>query len=741
MPAAGVFKKEVDLSLFTEVASDLVLGIVGPFSKGPINSRTLITNGSQLETTFGKPIDDDVLGQAFFAAREYFRNGNKAEVVRIDSALNPAVTGKTGLRGATDDNLATNTDGATSVPATRTLTSAGSTFDTAGVLVGDTLEVNTPGADDGFYTITVVAATVLTIDRDWPVGSLAAQTFTVWSSKLEGGVDGATSAPATRQFTSAGSTFLLNGVSVGDVLSIADVSTAEDDGFYTIAAVPGETTLLLNRDFPEGDLTTLTFTVYGRNHVDTADGDTTTDGMFVATTAQFLLHGVKAGDLLIIEDVSTPGDNGTYVIDSLESGSEDTTLNVNIQSWPTGALTGLTYRVVPAVVTLPGESPGAWSNTYTAKAVTNVTTPSQFDVEVRDAGGFLLETIFGMDQSNVVAQMLANSSTFPAVTLVAGRLGPTSEYTGTVNGGENGTTGITDADLIGTGSVGLQAFKNVEEVIVDVLLIPGYSQSQNVGDALVNMSEQTRGDCMCLLDPPDFPTVNSVQDVIDWSNGTGGFGRTSALNSSHAATYWTWQQIFDPFNDKDRFTTSSGHAVSVYAQSQNQTKEWFPPAGTRRGKVTGSSDVRFSPGQPDRNALQVGQNINPIVKFIKEGIHVFGQKTLLRSNSALNRVHVRRMLLSVERSVLDAAKTIVFEPGDDTTDREFIDQATPLLEFVQDNRGLREFLIVAVSTDADRAGNKVVYQIFIKPTPAAEIVEVQFVLTAQSANFSELLAA
>lgn len=744
MPAAGVFKKEIDLSLYVEVSSDLKVAIVHTFSKGPINTRTLVTNNSQLESTFGKPIDDDVHGQGFFALREYFRSGNQAFVVRAESSANPAVTGKTGLQGGADDQLESGADGATSLPATRQFTSAGSTFQTNNVLPGDHLEIADTGgsADDGFYTIVSVdLETQVTVDRDFPTGSLSSLDFVIWTSQCEGTAsDGATSAPATRQFTSATSFFSTN-VQAGDILEINDVSSDGDNGFYVIESVDSDTQLTVNRDWFSGSLTGLDFTVYTRNHPDGTDGDTTTDGVFVSASSFFQSHSVQTGDLLVINDVTDTGDNGVFVIEGLTSGSEETSLDVNVGTWPTGGLTGLSFSVFPSPITLPGESEGAWVNGYQARTTANATDSEQFDLNVFDENGFLVETVFGLDTSNIVDEMAENSAFFPEPVVNTGRSGPGIIYTATANGGENGTTGIVDADLIGTGSNGLQSFSNVEDVEIDVLLIPGYS-SQAVGDALINMAESTRGDCMAIVDPPDSPTVSSPQDVVDWHNGVGGFGRTSALSSSYGALYWSWAEIFDPFTNTDRFIAPSGHALSVWAQSQNATQIWFAPAGLRRGRVRGAQALRASPSQGERNLMQTGGNsVNPIVNFVREGIHVFGQKTLLRTNSALNRISVRRMLLFAEREILALAKTIVFEPGDEITDRDFTQKVTPLLEFIQDNRGIRESLVVAASTAADRDANRAVYQIFIKPTTTAEVVEVQFILTAQTADFSEILAA
>lgn len=742
MPAAGVYKKEVDLSLFIEIASELKVGLVGPFNKGPINERTLITNNSALEETFGKPIDDDVLGQGFFAAREYLKNGNQAWVVRAESEANPAVAGKTGVRSFASIDIAVNTDGATSIPATRTLTSSGSSFVTAGVLAGDILEVNEGSADDGWYIITNVAATVLTIDRDWPTGSLSGLDFVVHACQRVQYQDGATSAQASRTFTSLSATFVTNGVAPGDILRVFDSIDPDDNGAYAVESVTNETTLVVNRNWVVGNLTNLNYIVYGPLHPQLADGSTATDGEFLSVGAQFQLHGVQAGDLLVIEDTTDTDNNGTYVIEGLKTGSEATTLLVNVDAWPGGSLTNLTYRVFPSSVTFEGNTKGSWVNGYQIRAVHGAEA-TLVNIEVIDNNGFVLETLFNVIPSEI--EDAVESSPYITGTYREDRAGFVQTAVGTFNGGEDGTTGLTDADLLGNSVLrtGLQAFQNIEEVEIDVLLIPGYT-SQNIGDGLQDMCERTRGDCMFIPDPPDYPTISNAQEIIDWQNGTGGYGRTTAFNTSYGALYWSWCQIFDPFHNKDRWTAPSGHAVSVWAQSENQTYPWFAPAGTRRGIVRGASDVRLSPDPGQRTMMQVGENVNPIVKFIRDGIVIYGQKTLLRTNSALNRINVRRMVLFAERTCLNAIKPLVFDPNDIATDRELVRLVSPGLQFIQDNRGLREYLVIAdesTSPPEVRANNKLISKIFIKPTTTAEIIELQFILTAQNANFEELLAA
>jgi hypothetical protein len=129
------------------------------------------------------------------------------------------------------------------------------------------------------------------------------------------------------------------------------------------------------------------------------------------------------------------------------------------------------------------------------------------------------------------------------------------------------------------------------------------------------------------------------------------------------------------------------------------------------------------------------------VNFVGDGIHLFGQKTLTTASTALNRVNVRRMLLYVEKVIATAARQLIFDPNDEVLEREFVQLVEPVLDSVLSERGIREYLIQAATTDTDRDNNKAVFKIFIKPTKAAEVIEIQFVLTAQGADFQELLAA
>jgi len=528
-------------------------------------------------------------------------------------------------------------------------------------------------------------------------------------------------------------------VVAGDILEIQEPSgDIEDNGVYLILSVDSETQLTVDRDWPEGSLTALDFTVYGPNS-EGVDGSTATDGEFVSATAKFQDHGVQAGDILHIDDPVDTGDNGYYLITGLKTGNEDTTLEVNEVAWSTGALTNLEFEVLPGSVTFQGATKGTWAKGLYLKPMRNAGDSLDFDLETKDANNtFQLEKVYAMDRSNVVTEMTDNSGYWTA-TVRSDRGEPVTGKSFPVSGGDDGYTGIVAADYIGTSSLetGIQSYKNPEKIDINLIAVPGVS-TQSVQDALIALCE-SRLDCMALIDPPDWSSIDTVQEILDFHNGL--LTRTTALNSSYASLYWTWQQVYDEFHDVDVWTAPSGHAAAVYANNDNIQASWWAPAGLKRGKVTGSKDVRYSPDQDDRESLYgPGQAVNPIVKFTGEGIYVWGQKTLFRGTTALNRVNVRRMLLYVEKVIATASRQLVFDPNDAALGRQFKQLVDPVLRYVLSQRGIREYLIVDATTNEDREQSKAVFKMFIKPMKAAEVIELQFVITPQGADFQELLA-
>ena len=131
-------------------------------------------------------------------------------------------------------------------------------------------------------------------------------------------------------------------------------------------------------------------------------------------------------------------------------------------------------------------------------------------------------------------------------------------------------------------------------------------------------------------------------------------------------------------------------------------------------------------------------NVNPIATFPGNDVVVFGQKTLQKQASALDRVNVRRLLISLKSFISQIADNLVFEQNTAATRNNFLTQVNPYLETVQQRQGLYAFKVVMDETNngpdvVDR--NELVGAIYLQPTKTAEFIMLDFNIFPTGATF------
>ena len=315
-----------------------------------------------------------------------------------------------------------------------------------------------------------------------------------------------------------------------------------------------------------------------------------------------------------------------------------------------------------------------------------------------------------------------------------------------LTGGDSDASNVVAADIVGEAwdlallqPTGLQLFAASTAVDVNLIAAPGWSDAAVVNEML-NLCE-ARADCMCIIDPP---TDLTPAEVVEWHNGDGTWlGSHAAFNSSYGALYYPWVKVYDAYNRQYVFTPPSGHVLAVYAYTDYNTESWYAPAGLNRGRVISGIDVAYGPTPGEMDLLYGdGNAVNPIAKFRQEGIVVWGQRTLQRAPTALDRVNVRRLMLYLRKVIATAAQYLVFEPNDEKTWKIFGNLVVPFLNDIRQRRGLYDFRVKCDETTntpevIDR--NELHAQIFLKPVKAAEFIQIDFVLTDTGANFDEVL--
>ena len=268
---------------------------------------------------------------------------------------------------------------------------------------------------------------------------------------------------------------------------------------------------------------------------------------------------------------------------------------------------------------------------------------------------------------------------------------------------------------------------NQDDYQFNVITIPGLNIADNAtqNTALVNVV-QSRGDAIAVLDTRPYGAQISQTTTT-----------AQTINSSYAATYWPWLQTIDPGTGQLVWVPASTMIPAVYAFNDSVSEPWFAPAGINRGGLDTVVRAERKLSQTNRNDLYV-DNVNPIATFPGTGVVVYGQKTLQKKSSALDRVNVRRLLIALKSYISQVANNLVFEQNTIATRNQFLSQVNPYLESVQQRQGLYAFRVIMDDSNntpdvIDR--NQLIGQIYLQPTKTAEFIYLDFNILPTGATF------
>ena len=304
--------------------------------------------------------------------------------------------------------------------------------------------------------------------------------------------------------------------------------------------------------------------------------------------------------------------------------------------------------------------------------------------------------------------------------------------------GDIDTTGNFFGDISNTDTQGLgtatgyadaiSILGNKDEYVFNIVSAPGliyeFGNHKTQLDSIISLAE-TRGDAIAVVDTQNYgATVSNV-------TGTAG-----NINSSYTATYWPWLQMLSA-TGKTEWVPASVVIPGVYAFTDGAAAPWFAPAGLTRGGIGDVIQAERKLTRTQRDTLY-SANVNPIATFPGAGISVFGQKTLQKKKSALDRVNVRRLLIDLKKFVGDVSRSLVFEQNTNTTRNNFLAQVNPYLESVVQRQGLYAFRVVMDDTNntadvIDR--NQLIGQIFIQPAKTVEYIVLDFTIEPTGASF------
>ena len=273
----------------------------------------------------------------------------------------------------------------------------------------------------------------------------------------------------------------------------------------------------------------------------------------------------------------------------------------------------------------------------------------------------------------------------------------------------------------------LNLLANPNEYRYNIITVPGLtidSYPTPIGTLITNT--ENRGDAIVVADP-----------VLYAKTVTNAISAATDQDSSYAASYWPWCQTTDPNTGQLVWVPASTMIPGVYAYTDKVSEPWFAPAGINRGGLGTVRQVEKKLTQSDKDNLYTGK-VNPLATLPGRGVVVFGQKTLQTKPSALDRVNVRRLLISLKSYISQVADNLVFEQNTAATRNQFLSQVNPYLESVQQRQGLYAFKVVMDDTNntpdvIDR--NQLVGAIYLQPTKTAEFIYLNFNILPTGATF------
>lgn len=273
----------------------------------------------------------------------------------------------------------------------------------------------------------------------------------------------------------------------------------------------------------------------------------------------------------------------------------------------------------------------------------------------------------------------------------------------------------------------------------NLVLCPGYHEAV---DELLALVVDIQEEAFVIADTPVNQTPS---ETVTWA------GSTERQSSTNVAYYYPWA-LASNLDGVNVTVAPSGVALRTYAYSDSVSELWFAPAGTRRGLISGITNLGYVTGTLGSAttfvevALNQGQrddlykyftNTNPLVFFPGRGFLVWGQKTAAPAASALDRVNVSRLVKYIKRQLRKNSLPFVFQPNDALTRDDFKASIDRFLGDLVVKRGLYDYATVCDESNntPDRIDRNEMYaDVAIKPVRAAEFIFIPIRVVATDAE-------
>ena len=688
----GVLTIENDQSFITQQPIQAGAAIVGPTVKGKVGIPTIVTSYSDYVNKFGSTLTSGSQTYSYFtsiSAYSYFNNGGNTLLVTrvVSGSFTPAES--------------------TTIPTSMVATSASVTLNLTDIATEASSVGSSSFSVNGitfYFTGSTVTNTPTTIYIN--TSSFAASTvvnYAVTSSDV---------------FTVSSSVAPYSA-------SLPYISSSYSSPNITFTYT-GSNGLTGNLNYITSGSTTTYFS--GGTNIEAFILETLSEGEIMNSVSTQNLDGTLpsgSSDNFRWQIISPNISNGTFSL-LIRQGNDSTNSPSILETWGPLSLDPTSPNYIEKVIGNQSETVANDNGEYYIQLSGNYNNKSSY-VRVKQVNvltpGYLDNS--GDPKPQYTGSIpIISSGSFESAT-------GTNIPSGTGNYYENinntNTQGLQASDY--TESISLLA--NKDEYRYNLITVPGliadsvFTSHASVISLLLSNC-QNNGNSMAIIDIAGYGS-----NIIPVT------AAAAALNTSYAATYWPWVQTIDPTTSQQIWVPASTLMPGVYAFNDNSAEVWNAPAGTSRGVMANVIRAERYLTQGNRDTLYQA-NVNPIATFPNSGVTVFGQKTLQKKASALDRVNVRRLLIELKNYISQVADTLVFEQNTVSTRNNFLTQVNPYLSSVQQRNGLYGFRVVMDETNNTPTtidNNQLIGAIYLQPTKTAEFIYLTFNVNPTGVSF------
>lgn len=387
----------------------------------------------------------------------------------------------------------------------------------------------------------------------------------------------------------------------------------------------------------------------------------------------------------------------------------------------------LTADELDTIFDFVAENPGAWGNNVTVSfGEVMGASDGVFAVIVSENGEEVErfevsrdpEMKNGFGNNIYIEEVINNRSRYIRVTDNASvSEEPDLSATVTLAGGVDDTEAPSEGDII----LAWQGMENTEEVEAQLLINGGWA-SAAVQQAMLSVAEN-RKDSVAILDVPEA-VANDPQGMVEYRD------TELAANTYFGGLYGGWLRIYDQYNDREMVIPPSGDAAAAFVFTVSVAERWDAPAGLQRGIIPNVLGVSRIFTEGERDLLYVN-GINPVTTYAGTAAVIWGQKTLQRQASALDRFNVVNSLLWMQNRMKDALQPFVFEPNTEFTRNNINFLLTSFLENIQSRGGLYGFFVdtsTEINTPQAIDNNEMYVDVHVQPVRTAEYIRLSLIV-------------